>query len=463
MFPANTKAYRFVKLVSSPAGYVNAAEVQFYGGQTRLTGQAFGSTGSSLGEAFTFDKALDADTSTAFVAATAADAYVGYDLGSAQTQVAAPVLSVEPGAVASDTLTLTITTATPGASMRCTTDGSWPSPTRGTPCSGELTFNKSQTAGGRGKLPLRAIAYKPGLFDSAVTAANFYLNYTGTDVTSFHLGNSLTDTLNAHLAQISAAAGRDHTYHRCTVPGAPSEYLWTRADLGCIGVGSWPSVYENAARYGRLNHQSTQPSLGHGRSVDNEGDFTLRFLDAARKGGSTAVQHWIMGVWPTRDLDDQFSTARASLAAGDSYPYARANTFEQAALNHMAYVSSLAKWTNARIAGDPQTYGTKGVRVIPGSLAMYALLKDHYAGNVSAMQSEIYEDTSHLKPKGAYFISLLVYAALFGETPESKENTHHVSLGIATAEARVLQKLAWDVWQAYEANPAHWPNLPPSP
>lgn len=461
VFPANTKAFRYIKLISLPSGYVSAGEVEFYGGSKRLTGRAFGTTGSFMDASATFDKALDGDVETAFVGPTAADSYVGFDLGTSDTQASTPIFSPGQAAIDGNTMTINISTATVGASMRCTFDGSWPSATRGTPCSGDITITKAQTPGGRGKLALRAIAYKSGLFDSGVAAGNYYLNYSGVDVTTFHLGNSLTDTLNAHFAPISAATGKDHTYHRCTVPGAPSEYLWDSADRGCIGVGAWRPVYEDTSRYGILSHQSTQPSLGHGRSVENEGGYVLKFLQAARAGGSAHVQHWIYGTWPTKDLADRFSTAAAPLAPGDQYPFAQpgaANTYEKAALNHMAYVKSLKAWLDPRIAAEPAKYGTKPVKILPGPLAMYALLKNQHGGNLPAMLAANYEDGVHLKPAGAYYLSLVFYAAMFGETPEGKENTHFATLGLGEAQAKALQKLAWEVWSSFESNAAYWPN-----
>jgi hypothetical protein len=462
VFPANKKAYRYVKLVSAPGGHVTAAEVEFYGGNTRLKGRAFGSAGALNDAGNTFPKALDGDAATFFEAPTPSDAYVGFDLGTAETQVATPTFSPMPGTIAADSVAIAIATTTPGAMVKCTTDGSWPAPDHGTSCGGTTTFTKAQTPGGRGKLALKAIAYKNGLFDSVVATGNYYLNYTGTDVTTFHLGNSLTDTLNGHFGPISAAAGKDHTYWRCTVPGAPTEYHWELKDNGCLGVGSWPQVYENPGRFGVLDHQSTQPFSGHGRSVENEAGYALKFLDAARTGGATGIQQWLYGQWPDRTFDDNFSRGRATLAGGDVYPYPNAaTTYEKAALNHMAYFASLKRAVDAQIAANPAKYGTKPVLVIPGPLAMYALLKTIYAGDVTTFLAENYEDGVHLHKRAAYYIGLLAYAAIFGESPENKENSHYVTVGIPVERARALQKLAWDTWRAYAADPAYWPNAKP--
>lgn len=58
-----------------------------------------------------------------------------------------------------------ISTATPGASIRYTTDGSRPSSTAGTIYTGAITVNSTET--------LTAIAYKNGMVDSALGNATF--------------------------------------------------------------------------------------------------------------------------------------------------------------------------------------------------------------------------------------------------------------------------------------------------
>ncbi|HTR34899.1 MAG TPA: DUF2341 domain-containing protein, partial [Bryobacteraceae bacterium] len=84
--------------------------------------------------------------------------------------VVAPAFSPAGGAYTS-AQTVTISTTTPGASIRYTTDGSTPSETVGTLYSGPVTVSSA--------LSLNAIAYRSGLIDSAVTTAQY--TFTGTN------------------------------------------------------------------------------------------------------------------------------------------------------------------------------------------------------------------------------------------------------------------------------------------
>jgi hypothetical protein len=84
--------------------------------------------------------------------------------GSGPTPVANPTFSPGSGSYSS-AQTVTIASATSGASIRYTTDGSTPSETTGTIYSGPVLVNSNET--------LHAIAYKSGMTDSNVTSATY--------------------------------------------------------------------------------------------------------------------------------------------------------------------------------------------------------------------------------------------------------------------------------------------------
>jgi hypothetical protein len=86
--------------------------------------------------------------------------------------VATPVVS-PPGGMFNGAVEVTLTTATEGASIRYTTDGSAPTSTHGTLYTGAFTLTSSAR--------LRAIAYKDGMFDSLEASANFVVtvHWTG--------------------------------------------------------------------------------------------------------------------------------------------------------------------------------------------------------------------------------------------------------------------------------------------
>ena len=92
----------------------------------------------------------------------------------ASTQCAKPTLTPPAASVGVKSVTVTIATATAGAYLRYTLDGSTPtggSSGHGTliaAASGKVSF----TIGWREKT-LKAIAYKPGLADSEIAEANY--------------------------------------------------------------------------------------------------------------------------------------------------------------------------------------------------------------------------------------------------------------------------------------------------
>ena len=86
--------------------------------------------------------------------------------------VATPAFN-PPAGVYSSAQSVTISTATAGASIRYTTDGSTPSSTIGTAYSGPVSVSSSAT--------LKAIAYMAGMTDSTVTSASYLITGNGSN------------------------------------------------------------------------------------------------------------------------------------------------------------------------------------------------------------------------------------------------------------------------------------------
>jgi kumamolisin len=93
-----------------------------------------------------------------------------------QPQVATPAFSPAAG-VYTSAQTVTISTTTPGASIRYTTNGSTPSETAGTPYSAPVTVSATTT--------INAIAYETGMTDSAVASATYSINITSSNTAQF--------------------------------------------------------------------------------------------------------------------------------------------------------------------------------------------------------------------------------------------------------------------------------------
>jgi hypothetical protein len=101
---------------------------------------------------------------------------VGSQQGSgAPPQVASPTFSPAAGTYTS-VVTVTISSATSGASIRYTTDGSTPTETAGTLYSGPITVSATTT--------INAIAYASGMADSSISTATYTLNISPPSISS---------------------------------------------------------------------------------------------------------------------------------------------------------------------------------------------------------------------------------------------------------------------------------------
>src|ERR1017187_6122426 len=74
-------------------------------------------------------------------------------------------------------------------------------------------------------------------------------------VRTFHIGNSLTDTVDGWLKPVAESAGRTLDFHRFTIPGAPTDWLWNHPGGG-FGDCRYPEAFFVVAP---IDHIFTQP------------------------------------------------------------------------------------------------------------------------------------------------------------------------------------------------------------
>ena len=98
--------------------------------------------------------------------------------------------------------------------------------------------------------------------------------------------------------------------------------------------------------------------------------------------------------------------------------------------------------------------GGKPVRILPTALALgwARNLIDHgqfpgVAPGEANFYATLFEDHVHVNPSGCYLVALTWYAALYHESPEGK--LLPIGTNLTADQARVLQRLAWDVIQNY--------------
>jgi hypothetical protein len=140
------------------------------------------------------------------------------DLKNALLPAGNPTFSV-PGGTYASAQTVTISTATAGASIRYTTNGTTPTSTTGTLYASPVTISSTAT--------LKAIAYKAGLLDSGVTSATYTISGGGGSSKFTVAGAAVTASANDGNVPANAVDGNLGT--RWAAQGNPQ---WIQVDLG---------------------------------------------------------------------------------------------------------------------------------------------------------------------------------------------------------------------------------------
>jgi hypothetical protein len=417
--------FRFLKYESPHSGWGNVAEVEFYGGEKKIAGTPFGTTGSRDGGGNDFSKALDGDVKTFFDGVVPNDQYAGIDLGPA-SQAAAPEFSPKPGSY-EEAQTVTVTCATPGARLRISRSGGMPHEDYRGPVRVDkgTILVAAATTETLAASPLAVGAYRIGAAPAP-----------GRAVRTFHIGNSLTDTVDGWLKPVAESAGKAIDFHRFTIPGAPTDWLWNHPGSG-FGDSRYPEAFFALAP---IDHIVTQPFAGHNRAIDNEADHSGRFFDACRKH-SPEVQACLYVQWPGPDFKDLWSQGKGAASSLNLKP---ATTWQEGVANHVAYTEAVRKLMDDTHEGKP-------VLVIPGGSALAALKTEVDNGRVPGMTDffrETFADGIHLTPKGRYLVALVHYACIYKESPEGKTSSLHS--GLTAEQNAIFQRLAWGAVKDYQ-------------
>ncbi len=157
-------------------------------------------------------------------------------------QVAAPVFTPVGGTYAT-AQSVTITSDTPGASIRYTTDGSAPTPSTGTPFTTPIAVSTTTT--------LRAIAFASGLTDSAVTTEVYTIN--STPGTFFFEGETLTVGTSGEASNVIADAGASGGNWRTFLADGVGDFIDYMLPGVPAGTYTLQSLYKAHPNRGILN------------------------------------------------------------------------------------------------------------------------------------------------------------------------------------------------------------------
>jgi hypothetical protein len=430
---ANVQLYRYVRYYAPPGSQGGLAEIQLFSGSTRIDGAAFGTAVAD--PAHPFGLAVDGDTATYFVGAADGGGYVGVDI--ARGYVTDSVRFTPPNTTTPTALDVTLTTTTADAVIRYTTDGSNPTDTGGAIYAAPIHVDR--------RTSMRALATSKCRFDSSIASATYTIGTVATPVSqglkSYHVGNSLTDTINPWLKPIADSTGVDHVYARWTIPGAPIRWLAEHQGEGFedpAGASRFDSFVQTFAP---IDHLSLQPYSDP--DFETQGGAAVGLLTTALTY-SPNIQFWIYAQWPgkTEWATDAIPNGINTLYPGWQVPSPAAN-WEQGTENSMLYYEAFRDYVDSRVGGKP-------FLIVPGGLALVELKREIDAGSVPGYTDffgSMFEDEVHLTKPAQYLVSLVFYSCLYRQTPENRVT--FADTGLTAEQALIFQRIAWDVASSY--------------
>jgi hypothetical protein len=413
---ANDKVYRWIRYEAPRGSRGSVAEVQFCSGRQILTGTGFGTTG--------WQKALDGDT-TSVVASNDPDGqYVGLDLG-VQITVVAPTLTPPPGNHKGPVQVM-IKSATPGAQIRYTLDGTIPGPNDGTVYSAQVPVEKTTT--------LVAVAFKDGLAASVPASGTYLIESTlKPGLNTFHIGNSLTDTT-SQLPVFLKTAEFLHDRRSFTAGGALTKQLWA------MGTNKGQDRWKGLDNVAKLDHFTIQPrDFDLTAEVEND----VRFLNVVREKFPD-FQPWLYIEWVEKGR--QRPSDKGTVPSSQMKTLYPALTWEESMAAMLLYGEELQ-----RRLGENYKEG-KRPRILPSCLAMGWIKNLIDNGKVPGIAPGsfyplLFSDDVHPNVNGGYLVDLTWFSAFYRQSPEGK--VLPIGTVLSREQAAIMQRLAWEVIKNY--------------
>jgi Chitobiase/beta-hexosaminidase C-terminal domain len=417
----NKAAYRWVRYEAPAGSRGNITELEFHSGSRKLNGIGFGPPGGN------WKAALDGKPET-FVNAEAADGqFVGLDLGD---QASTKRVSFSPApreyGASQDVV---LRSATPGATIRYTLDGTTPGPAEGLLYASPIKVANTTT--------LSAVAFKEGLAPSPAANGTYLVGKPAFRINSFHVGNSLTGNA-ARFPTFARTANVESKFESFLIGGSFTVKLWKAKEEA--EKERFATAYAKASL--PLDHFTVQP---RDFDIDEEVEHELKFFRFAREK-SPQVQPWLYAEWV--EMNRQRPSDKGLVASYQMSKVFPAETWEESMSAMLLYVEEVQHRVNQL---DKEG---KRARILPCSLALgwaRNLVDNDRLPGVPPGRASFYhtffEDTVHVNPSGCYLVDLIWYAAFTGQSPEGK--LLPVGTTLTPTQAGVLQRLAWEIVKNY--------------
>lgn len=423
----NKTPYRWLRYEAPAGSHGYIGELEFYAGEQKLEGIGYGSS-VFLGPGAHWKAAFDGKPQIAFHSTLPDGQYVGLDVADVAA-VARPDIFPRGGDLSGPQV-VKMRCGTPGATIRYTLDGTTPGPQDGEVYTKPFTIEKNTT--------LVAVAFRDGLGPSRERIAMVWIGEPKRPpLHSFHVGNSLTANATSFSHFIRTAGGRDD-FPAYLIGGSFTVRLWNESHGK--DKARWDEAYAKAQH--PLDYFTLQP---RDFNLAEEADHATLFIDLIREK-SPEVQPWLYAEWVEKER--QRPTDKGETTSYEMKKTFPALTWEEAMSAMLLYNEEVQH----EIA--PRRHGGKPVRVLPTDIAFgwaRHLVDEGKLPGVPPGEESFYQtffkDHVHVGLNGAYLVALTWYGALCRESPEDK--LLPIGTTLNAAQARVLQRLAWDVIQNY--------------
>lgn len=426
---ANTHAYRWLRYVGPAGAEGRLGKIEFYAGEQLLAGAGKGSQFRAIEGHRLIEQS------------------VGYDVPEASVQ--SPTIRPIPSDV--DGPVDVVIKGAPGAVIRYTLDGTWPTVENGETYAKPIHIEKKTT--------ISAVAILPDRTPSLPVAVTYlFRSATKPGLISAHLGNSLTGTTRGFW-RYPRTAGYVHNYVSFLRGGALTRELWALASGEYVndknasrkeeanlkkGGEPWEDFWKTV---GKIDVLTLQP-----RDFDLEKEVTaeINFIRKFREK-SPDLQPWLYCEWV--EMERQRPSDKGLVPSSQMKKTFPALTWEESMGAMLLYMEELQKMLGERY------HEGKRARIIPAGLMMgWIKNKIDHGQFGSAKAGDFYPmifhdhvhpaaSTGHGSSNGAYLVDTAWFSAFYREQPEG--NVLPVETTFSPEQARIVERLAWDVVKNY--------------
>jgi hypothetical protein len=443
----NETVYRWLRYVAPAGSHARLASVEFYDGDQLIAGDGKGVRRSTFAKE-PLAAPLEGRARYWYEADSVNPQLTSYDLVDAATAPRPsfkPARAEQPGPV-----DVTLNSA-PGAVIRYTLDGSWPSPNHGEVYERPIPISKTTT--------ISAVAIAEGRAPSHPSTVTYLIGAPARPVlSSAHIGNSLTATTGG-FPRYARSAGYEEKYVSFLRGGALTKELWALAsgayasdpaaaakEAAALKKGStpWSDFWK---KVGPIDILTVQP---RDFKITEEAAADIHFFNLFRQK-SPDLQPWLYCEWT--EMNRPRVTDKGELASRQLSKLYPALTWEESMGAMLLYMEDLQQTIC-------ETYHDgKRPRILPAALAM-GWLKDMIdSGQLPGLSPGsfyplLFADGVHPaftpavgSANGAFVVDSIWHAAFYRESPEGK--VLPLETTFTPEQARLVQRLAWGVSKNY--------------